>query len=292
MKLEGKIAIVTGGGQGIGRGIVNCLAEEGAAVVVVDINGDNAHQVADGVKARGGRALAVTANLADSVQVVKTVRDSLHFGGKIDILVNNVGGHSAAPPRTQPPAFTDRGDIEWQGYYEQNLKATVSITREIIPGFQKQHSGKILNIASDAARSADPSLVPYSVFKAGVVTLTFCLAKELAPDNVNVNCICPGWVYSPLVERPAINTYNVIKETLARGQELPARLKSLLPENFDINQYTPHSLWQKMVVEPGIPLQREQTEEDIGRAAVFFVSEDARNITGQMISVDGGMIMR
>jgi len=292
MKLTGKTAIVTGGGQGIGRGIVNCLAEEGAAVVVVDINGINARQVADGVKARGGKALAVEANLVDSSQVMKTVQDSLHFGGKIDILVNNVGGHSAAPPRTQPPTFTDRGDTEWQGYYEQNLKATVSITREVIPYFKKQHSGKILNIASDAARTADPSLTPYSVFKAGVVTLTFCLAKELAPDNINVNCVCPGWVYSPLVERPAIATYNAIKEIMAKGQEMPARLKSRIPENFDINQYTPHSLWQKMVAEPGIPLQREQTEEDIGKAAVFFVSEDARNITGQVISVDGGMVMR
>jgi len=288
MKLSHRVAIVTGGGQGIGEGIVKCLAQEGTDVIVVDMNGVNAQKVADGVKALGRKSLAIEANLSDSNLVKKTIEQTLRFSGRIDILVNNVGGHSAAPPRSKPASFTDRGDAEWQGYYEQNLKAAVSMTREVIPYMKKQHSGKIVNISSDAARSADSVLVPYSVFKAGIITLTLCLARELAIDNINVNCICPGWVYSPLVERGAIAMYNAVKN----GMELPARYKDILPADFDIDKSTIHELWQKTVIALGVPLQREQTPEDIGLATVFLVSEDARNITGQTLAVDGGLVIR
>ncbi len=292
MLLRDKVAIVTGGGQGIGEGIARCLSAEGATVMVVDINKTNARQVAADINTAGGKGYGIEADLSDTAQVVEMVRTTLEYAGKIDILVNNAGGHSAAPPRQQPALFTDRGDIEWQGYYEQNLKSTVAVTREIVPYFKAQQHGKIVNISSDAARRGDPMLTPYSVFKAGVISLTFCLAKELAADNINVNCICPGWIYSPLVEQPAIRTFNSIKELLARGEPVPPRYKDRLPEGFNIDAYTPHSLWQKLVIEPVVPLKREQTAEDIGNTVVFFVSEKARNITGQCISVDGGMIIQ
>jgi meso-butanediol dehydrogenase/(S,S)-butanediol dehydrogenase/diacetyl reductase len=292
MKLKGKGAIVTGGGQGIGEGIVKCLAEEGADVAVVDLNGTNAKKVADEVKSLGRKALAIEADLTNSAKVAKAVQDTLNSLGKIDILVNNVGGHSAAPRRTKQAMFIDRSDAEWQGYYEQNLKAAVAMTREVIPHFKKQHSGKIVNISSISGRLPDWGNMPYTVFKAAIISLTQALAVELAADNVNVNCICPGFVYTPMWERGAIGMYDGVREAIAKGEELPARFRNLLPRDFDIEKYTPHEFWQKTVIERNVPLQREQTEEDMGRAAVFFVCEDARNITGQTLCVDGGVVMR
>lgn len=292
MKLEGKVAIVTGGGQGIGEGIVKCLAEEGADVTIADYNGDNARKVADEVKATGRKALAIKADMTETKNAVRTVKDTLDTFGKIDILVNNVGGHSAAPRRTERPTFTDRGDEEWQGYYEQNLKAGIAMCREVIPHYRKQKSGKIVNISSISGRLADFGNMPYTVFKAGIISLTMALAAELAGSNVNVNCICPGHVYTPMWERGAVGTYNRIREILAKGEELPAMLGRMGIDKLDIEKYTPHELWQKMVIERNTPLRREQTIEDMGRAVAFFVSEDAKNITGQTLHVDGGVVMR
>jgi NAD(P)-dependent dehydrogenase (short-subunit alcohol dehydrogenase family) len=293
LSLEGKVAIVTGGGQGIGEGIVRCLAEEGADVAVVDYNGENARKVADEVKSLGRKALAIEADVTHSDEAAKAVRATLEFFGKIDILVNNVGGHSAAPPRTQPATFTDRGDEEWQGYYEQNLKSTVAMCRAVIPHFKKQHSGKIVNISSISGRLPDFGNMPYTVFKAGIISLTQALAAELGGDNVNVNCICPGHVYTPLWERGAVAMYNRIREALTKGEELPARFRRFKPEGIDIiEKLTPKEWWVKYYVQPQTPLGREQTPEDIGRAVVFFASEDAKNVTGQTLHVDGGTVMR
>lgn len=292
MKLEGKAAIVSGGGQGIGEGIVKCLAEEGANVTIVDYNGENAKKVAGEVEALGRKALAIDADVTDSDKVAKAVRDTVDLFGKIDILVNNAGGHSAMPPRTERPTFTDRGDVEWQGYYEQNLKSGIAMCREVIPHYRKQRSGKIVNISSISGRLADFGNMPYTVFKAGIISLTMSLAAELAGINVNVNCVCPGHVYTPMWERGAVGTYNRIREILDKGEELPEMLGRMGIDKLTIEKSTPHELWQKMVIERSTPLRREQTIEDMGRAVVFFVSEDAKNITGQTLHVDGGVVMR
>ena len=287
MKLEGKVAIVTGGGQGIGEGIVRCLAEEGADVAVVDIDGVHAMRVSDDVRAMGRRSLPVVADLTITDRVEASVAAVIDYFGRIDILVNNVGGQKGVPPRTEPGRITNRGDEEWLGSYEINLKPTIAMCRSVVPYMMEQRSGKIVNISSISGRLADFGNMPYSVFKAGVISFTWSLSRELAPSNINVNCVCPGWVYTPLWDRGATGMLDRIKQARESGEELPERFATM-----EIEGLTPEQFWRKYIVEPNAALGRAQTAEDMGRAVVFFASDDARNITGQTLHVDGGYVVR
>ena len=269
MKLEGKVAIVTGGGVGIGRGIVHCLAEEGADVAVVDINRDTARKVAGEVKASGRKSLAVEADLTDNKKVTQAVQDIINTFGKIDILVNNVGGIGKTLLARTSLDFVDQKDAEWDENYELNLKTQVLMCRAVAPYFIKQKSGKIVNIASIAGKLNRSQHMAYSATKAGVIHFTRTLASALAEHNINVNCICPGVIYTPLWE-----VYG-------------AQFTQLLPE---AKGMTPREYFDKFLV-PRVLLKRGQTVEDIGHAVAFLVSEDAKNITGQSLNVDGGMIM-
>ena len=284
MKLEGKVAIVAGGGQGIGEGIVKCLAEEGADVVIVDYDGENAKQVAEEVKSMGRKGLGIYADCADGDLVAKAVQEIMDTFGKMDILVNNVGGHSAQPPRIEIPTFVDRTEKEWQGYYEQNLKSHIMMSRAVIPHFKEQKSGKIVNISSVSGRFPDYDKAPYTVFKTSVISLTWVLARELAEFNINVNCVCPGTVFTPLWRRGVVSILGRLRQAKAEGTELPGRYNQFLElENLD--SITPEEFWPIMM-----PVH--QTPEDMGKTVAFFVSEDSKNITGQTICVDNGMIMR
>jgi len=269
MKLEGKIAIVTGGGVGIGRGIVHCLAEEGADVAVVDINRDSASKVAGDVKAAGRKSLAVEADLTDNKKVAQAVQDIINTFGKIDILVNNVGGMVRTLLTRNSLEFVDMTEAEWNESYELNLKSHILISQAVVPYFVKQKSGKIVNISSMAGKMPGSGHMTYNIFKAADIHLTRSLATALAEHNINVNCICPGIIYTPLWEVFAAKFTRILPE--ARGM-------------------TPREYFDRFLVSR-VPLKREQTVEDIGRAVVFLVSEDARNITGQALNVDGGMVM-
>ncbi len=269
MKLEGKVAIVTGGGAGIGRGIVLCLAEEGADVAVIDINRDTATKVAAEVKALGRKSLAIEADLTDKKKVTQAVRDIINTFGKIDILVNNVGGLGKTHLARTSIRFIDQEEAEWDENYELNLKTTVLMNRAVAPYFIKQKSGKIVNIASVAGKINYPEIMAYSAAKASVISFTRTLAMELAEDNINVNCICPGAIYTAFAEARA------------------AQFVRLHP---DAKGMTPREYFNKFFLS-GTPLKREVTPEDIGRAVVFLVSEDARIITGQSLNVDGGSRM-
>ncbi len=303
MKLEGKVAIVTGGGQGIGEGIVRCLAEEGADVAVVDINGDTAKKVADDVKSMGRKSLAVVADLTIDDKVEKAVQEALDFFGNVDILVNNVGIPAAQSPqrRQEPvassgdeplPAYMQHDSEVWDVFYRVTLKANVMMTHAITPHFIKQQSGKIVNISSISGRIADPSTMAYASFKAGIISITWSTARALASYNVNVNCICPGLVFTPAWERRATGIYQQARDAIAAGQEIPPYFRRLVDEGIDIEKLTPREFWLRLVVAPNVPLSREQTPEDMGRAVIFFASEDAKNVTGQVLHVDGGQVMR
>ena len=302
MRLENKVAIVTGGGQGIGQGIVHCLAEEGAHVAVVDINGDSARKVADEVKLMGRKALAVAADLTDDSQVTRVVQNVMDFFGKTDILVNNVGGASqeteqlireyrASSGDETLPAYMYFTPEVWGRYYDLNLKSHVMMSYALTPHFIKQRSGRIVNISSVAGRVPDPNEMPYAAMKAADISVTWSLARALAAYNITVNCICPGFVYTPLWERGATFWYNLIREAKATGRQLPQGLSRFAAAE-DVEGLTPKEFWLKYIVVPNTPLGKEQTAWDIGRAVVFFVSEDGKNITGQVLHVDGGMVMR
>jgi NAD(P)-dependent dehydrogenase (short-subunit alcohol dehydrogenase family) len=280
MKLEGKIAVVTGGGAGIGEGIVKCLAEEGADVAVVDISKENAEKVSAYVKSMGRSSLAITANVTEKEQADYALEQILNALGRIDILVNNVGGESKF--YYEEPGVDYSEEKEWDDTIRLNLRATMLMTRAVAPLFVKQKSGKIVNISSVGGRpmaggpppgggmsGREAMLSPmtsYGVAKAGVIQFSRLMALQLAPHNINVNCICPGVLYTPLYERSAPR----------RIQSTPGAEGLSYREYFD------------KYVASRVPLGREQTPEDIGRAVVFLSSEEARNITGQSINVDGG----
>jgi NAD(P)-dependent dehydrogenase (short-subunit alcohol dehydrogenase family) len=282
MKLEDKVAAVTGGGAGIGEGIVKCLAEEGADVAVIDVNRENAEKVSGSVKAMARRAMAVTANVTEKEQAECAVKQIMDNFGKIDILVNNVGGESKF--YFEKPGEDYSEEKEWDDTIKLNLKATMLMTRLVAPLFVEQKSGKIVNIASVTGRpvagggrrpsgrdisgreAAYNAMTSYTVAKAGVIQFSRIMALQLAPYNINVNCICPGSLYTPLYERSA-----------------PRRIESTPgADGLSYREY-----FDKYVAS-NIPLGRGQTPEDIGRAVVFFTSEDAKNITGQSINIDGG----
>ncbi len=278
MKLKDKIAIVTGGGAGIGLGIVQCLAEEGADIAVVDVVAVNAQKAVDYAINRGRRAMAVPANVDNSDAAHQVIQKVLDSFGHIDILVNNVGGESRFYYEKPGQPYSE--EQEWDDTVKLNLKTTMIMSHTLMPYFIAQRSGKIINIASIGGRppfgmggragnlgAHFSPMTSYAVAKAGVIQFSRILALQLAPHNINVNCICPGVLYTPLYERSAPR----------RIQSTPGAEDMSWREYFD-----------KFVV-PTVPLGREQTPEDIGRMVVFFVSEESRNITGQAINVDGGM---
>jgi NAD(P)-dependent dehydrogenase (short-subunit alcohol dehydrogenase family) len=261
-RLEGKVAIVTGAGSGIGRGIALAFAREGARVMVNDEHGEEAKAVAEEIKAQGKEALAVEADVSRNDQVEEIVSRTLEVFGRIDVLVNNagVGGEHVGPP------LSDLTEEDWDRTYEVNLKAHFLTCKAIIPHMIEQKSGKIINISSIAGKTGSPIIPHYSATKAGVVSFTQALARELAPNRINVNAICPGLIWTPLWEKLAESTGE--KYELMKGME-------------------PRAIFDA-AVQQLIPMQTEQTPEDIAMTAVFLASKDSDQITGQAINVDGG----
>ncbi len=302
MKLKDKVAIVAGGGQGIGEGIIKCLAMEGADIAVVDINSDTAKKVAAQVKEMGRKALPITADLTQEKQVNKAVKDTVDFFGKVDILINNVGGASLDTWQLIKERAAALGEIAnlvsfmpfspevWDRYYELNLKSHVMLSHAVTPYFVKQRSGKIINISSISGRIADPGQMPYGAMKAADISITWSMAKALGPYNVTVNCICPGFVFTHPWERSATNSLNALRAAKQNGKKLPALLSQLT--DAEIESMTPKEYYLNYIVASLTPNKRDQTAEDMGNAIAFLVSEDAKNITGQVFHVDGGFIVR
>jgi NAD(P)-dependent dehydrogenase (short-subunit alcohol dehydrogenase family) len=262
MKLENKTAIVTGGGRGIGKAIGMCLAEEGANIVLADIDLESAEKTAAEIEAMGRRSLVVRTDVTRRDEVQAMVVRTLDAFGRIDILVNNAGvvGERRGLP------FTNLQEEDWDICYEVNLKGIFIVCKEVVPHLIEQQAGKIINISSIAGRQGEEPLPHYSASKAGTISFTQALAKELGRYNINVNCICPGLLWTPMWRQlEGMFTGDASPETVERRAVFEAAVRRLTP------------------------LQREQTPEDIGKLAVFLASEDARNITGQSINVDGGI---
>ena len=264
MRLAGKVAVVTGGGSGIGRGIALAMAREGADVAIPDIQVINADKVAAEVKALGRKALAMKCDVTSSADVkamTDRVRESL---GKIDIVVNNAG--MAAPPGLP---FTNNTEEDWDRTFAVNTKSVFIVSKAVAAHMIERKAGRIINIASIAGPISAPTMPPYSVAKMGVITLTKIVARELAPHGITVNAICPGVLYTDF------------------WQKLAAHIADTNPA---FKGMTPRQVFDKRVGDL-VPLKREQTPEDIGWAAVFLASEEARNITGIALPVDGGVMI-
>ena len=274
MRLKDKTAIVTGAGKGIGVGIARCLAQAGANVVVNAYHEESAAKVADEVRAPDGKSLGVAADVTAKEGVADLVQKTLDAFGRIDILVNNFGAHTEIFYNRRDSKFTDQDIFEWDDDYRLNLKSQVLMCLEVVPHLIKQESGKIINISSVAGKMALPSQMSYGSFKASSIYFTRTLATELGKHNINVNCVCPCSIYSGMFERG---------------------YQRAIDGNPDLKGMTPRQYYEKFV-QPNAaknartPIKREQTAEDIGHAVVFFASEEARNITGQTLTVDCGML--
>ena len=265
LRLRDQVALVTGGGRGIGLGISRCLAEEGASVAVADVDGAASREAVALLQGMAGDPLALVMDVRDEASIERGVGKTLERYGRIDILVNNagvLGGMVLGAP------LTDLSIEHWDRAYEVNVRGTFLVCREVAPHMKERRQGKILNIASRAGRDGRETLPHYGSAKAAVINFTMALAKELAPAFVNVNAVCPGLVWTPMWDE--------------LGRLYAAKFA-------EFAGMSPRQVFDEFVARQ--PLKREQTPEDIGRAAVFLVSEDARNITGQALLVDGGFVM-
>lgn len=191
MKLEGKVAIVTGGGSGIGAATSKLFAKEGARVVVVDMIEETAKEVASEIERDGGQAVAAKADVAFGDQVDKVVKDTLARWGKIDILFNNAGTGETC-------WFTDSNESMWDRTIAVNLKGTIQFSHAVLPNMIERKYGKIISTASLAAKIGAGTQVVYSAAKAGVDGFTKALAREVARYGVCVNDICPGPIDTPM----------------------------------------------------------------------------------------------
>ena len=264
MRLDGKVAVVTGGGSGIGRGIVLAMAREGADVAIPDIQATNAEKVAAEVKALGRKSFALKTDVTSSADVQAAFDRTREAFGKIDILVNNAG--MAAPPGLP---FTNNTEEDWDRAFAVNTKSVFLMCKAFAPYFIERKAGRIINIASIAGPLASLTMPPYSVAKQGVITFTRVVAKELAPHGVTANAICPGVLYTAFWEK------------------LAAHIAATNPAFAGLS---PREVFERRVKEI-VPMKCEQTPEDIGAAAVFLASDEARYITGQALNVDGGCVM-
>ncbi|PYM33531.1 MAG: hypothetical protein DME17_17960 [Candidatus Rokuibacteriota bacterium] len=264
MRLRGKVAVVTGGGSGIGRGIVLAMAREGADLAIPDIQVVNAEKVAQEVQALGRKAFALKTDVTSATDVKAMIDRTRETLGRIDIVVNNAG--IAAPPGMP---FTNNTEEDWDRVYAVNVKSVFLVSKAIAPHFIERKGGRIINIASIAGPIAALTMPPYSVSKMSVIVFTRIVAKELAPHGVTVNAICPGVLWTSFWEGLAAH--------LAKTNPAFAGM-------------TARQVFDKRVTDL-VPLRREQHPEDIGWAAVFLASEEARNITGQALNVDGGVVM-
>jgi 3-oxoacyl-[acyl-carrier protein] reductase len=184
-KLEGRVAVVTGGATGIGRGIAMLYAEEGCDVVVLDRNGDGAEKVAAAIRDLGRRAIAVTADVGSEAEIEAAFTAIRKAFGDPDILVNNAGIVTVAHLETMPTAqFDDMIRI--------NLKSVFLCTRAVLPGMRKKRYGRIVNISSQLAYKGGEGMAHYAAAKAGILGITRSLAYEVTADNIAVNAICPG----------------------------------------------------------------------------------------------------
>lgn len=250
MKLRDRVAVVTGGGRGIGDAIASALAAEGAAVAVWDLDGSAAAGVARRLAAEyGGRTTGVEVDVSDAASVDRAVEATEAELGPIDVLVNNAGIDVIGP-------FLDSDPASWDRIIGVNLKGPLTTCYRIVRDMTDRGYGRVVNLGSDAGKVGSSGEAVYSATKGGVIAFTKTLAREVAAKGVTVNCVCPGPTDTALLHQVA-EASQKLYDSLARA----------------------------------IPLKRIAQPTDIAPAVVFLASDDAAYVTGQALSVSGGLTM-
>jgi NAD(P)-dependent dehydrogenase (short-subunit alcohol dehydrogenase family) len=250
VRLQGKIAIVTGAASGIGKRIAERCAEEGARVAAVDRNADGVAETVKGIQQNGGEAFAQTADIAEPSQVQDMVTKVVEQYGRIDILCHSAG-------QDQPVIPIAKMDVAlWDRIMMVNARGTFLCARYVLPVMLAAQRGAIVNIASDLGYVVIPGLGAYCSSKGAVLQLTRVLAAENGPYNIRVNAICPTMVDTPMAQRTL--------DTHPNPQEWLDEIKH------------------------GVPLRRIGTVQDVADAALFLASDEAAYITGVSLPVDGG----
>ncbi len=252
MKLRGKTALVTGGGRGIGRAIALGLAGEGAQVAVVDILKDNAESVRREIEACGVKGLALGADLTRRAEVTRAVEEAVLQWGQLDVLVNNAGWDKLEP-------FLDSEEETWDRIIGINFKAMLYVCKAVLPHMVQRGAGKVINIASDAGRVGSMGEAVYAGTKGAIIAFSKTLAREMARHRITVNVVCPGLTETPLLQ--------------------------------GIRQQSPKSERVIDAVTRAIPLGRVGQPEDVAGAVVYLASPAADYVTGQTLSVSGGLTM-
>jgi NAD(P)-dependent dehydrogenase (short-subunit alcohol dehydrogenase family) len=255
--LQGRVALVTGGGRGIGRAIALAFAAEGAKVAVTARTEAELQEVVADIRARGGQAVAVTADLADRATVqglVSQVQDAL---GPVEILVNNAGIGSSADPRP----VLEYDDAFWDLSLAVNLTAPYLLCKAVLSGMVARRWGRIINVASINSRIPSPHAAAYVASKHGLLGLTRVLALEMAKDGITVNAICPGPVHT------VMNDKRVAYDAQRRGVSFEEQERSMTL------------------------VGRRIEPDEIAPLAVYLASDDARMMTGQALNLDGGICM-
>lgn len=251
-RLDGKVAMITGGGSGIGRAAAALFAAEDAAVAVLDLDGAAAKDTAEEITANGGRAIAVTADIVVDDDVTAATNRVLDEFGRLDVLYNNAGVNSSG-------SVLDATEDDWDRCMRVNVKGTFLCSRAAGRVMAEAGSGSIVNQGSVAAVVGVANFASYCASKGAVVALTRSMSVDLAPKGIRVNAICPGTVYTPLME-PMLR---------ARGDgDLAAGLAKTVAK---------------------YPIGRLGTPEEIAGVALFLASADSAFITGSVVTADGGM---
>src|SRR5687768_3508153 len=252
--LNGKTALITGGGRGIGREIALTFARNGARIAVAARTAEQVEQVA---KEIGNNAIALVCDVSDSESVTRMFSDLRERLGDADILVNNAG-------IAESSTFVNTTDELWHRHISINLSGTFYCTRAALPSMLKKGWGRVINVASIAAKTGAPYVAAYTASKHGVLGLTRTVALEVATKGVTVNAICPGYVDTEMVSR---GIEQITSKTGRSAEEALESLKKMSPQN------------------------RLVTAEEVAALALLLASDEGRGINGQGINVDGGTVL-
>ena len=251
MRLENNVAVITGGASGIGRAICELFAEEGARVVIGDIDSEGGEETRRNIESANGEAIFVETDVSREDDVADLVKTALDTYGGVNVLVNDAAAFVFGE-------IENITDDDWQRVLGVNVLGPAYTVKHVLPAMKAAGGGSIVNIASISSLIAQPAFVPYNTSKGALLQLTRCLALDLAPHNIRVNCICPGSIYTPATER------HIQFEKVDRDEFL----KDAAEDSF---------------------LKRLGRPREIAYGALFLASDESSFVTGTPLVMDGGL---